>query len=329
MKPELKYQILTGYFGKLPPYPDFIKFNAGGAEIRELDLWLQEGLLKAKDVLKDGWKTAYRNSPRYNFLYSSPETQNIVLGLMLPGNDKSDREFPFLVFLLIERKILKHTHFYLVPPGFSKSFDFINPEFKHSPGGENLIPLKEEFLNALMKKSLDDFIQYRKYLSETSIKNYYERTLGSFENPLKYKMMENLKMFSSGNRKKGSSNVPETIRISFGLNSGFAELDICFLFNLVLAFSANASEMPAVFWTTNENNIVMYLFFKKLTAENYCEMVSPVPEKNAAGIAETDENILPESFGMLDNPQTFLNELLENINKDSKRKIKLWMKIKK
>lgn len=329
MKPELKYKILTGYFGKLPTYPDFIKFNAAGAEIRELDNWLQEGLLKAKDMLKEEWKTVYRNSPRYNFLYSCSETQKIVLGLMFPGNDKSEREFPFLAFLIMKRKILKHMPFYLMPHRFSKHFDFISPEFRHSPQGENLLSLKEEFSDALMKQPIDELNGYRKYLSETSLKTYYERIFGSFENPLKHKMMENLKMYSSGAQKTGGSNVPESIKISFGTNSGYAELDICFLFNLVQSFSENNSEMPAVFWTSSEKNIVVYLFFKKLTAENYCEMINPATEEKLTEMAESDENIPPEAAGMQDNPQTFLNELLENINKDSRRSFKHWLKIKK
>ena len=39
----------VGCFGKLPIYADFIRYNASGPEIQEMDQWFQEGIHSAKD----------------------------------------------------------------------------------------------------------------------------------------------------------------------------------------------------------------------------------------------------------------------------------------
>jgi len=53
--------VSTGFFGKLPGFTDFIKYNAAGKEILSIDNWLQEGLALVKLKYKNDWKNYYNN----------------------------------------------------------------------------------------------------------------------------------------------------------------------------------------------------------------------------------------------------------------------------
>lgn len=92
----------SGCLGKLPLHGDFIRYNAAGAEINELDQWIQEGIYQGYNELGSKWDSTFDAAPTARFIYSAPRTQRVLAGLFKPSVDKAGRRYPFLIYTVIE-----------------------------------------------------------------------------------------------------------------------------------------------------------------------------------------------------------------------------------
>lgn len=98
------YSSILGYYGKLPLSAEFIRCQASGAEVDELDRWLREGMYHAKSRLGSSWSKDFTQGNPWGFLYVPRQGRRFLIGLLKPSQDKAGREFPFLVYLLLERE---------------------------------------------------------------------------------------------------------------------------------------------------------------------------------------------------------------------------------
>ena len=89
--------ISVGCYGKLPIHGDFIRYNVGAAEISVLDRWFQEGLFAGQKQLGGQFSDVFDRAPASRFVFSMPSIGRIVVGVIMPGCDKTGRQFPFLV----------------------------------------------------------------------------------------------------------------------------------------------------------------------------------------------------------------------------------------
>jgi type VI secretion system ImpM family protein len=97
-------EYVIGYYGKLPISREFLRWNGAGVEMRELDQWLQEGMLFAKARLGDGWVEALEKAEIWNFLFVPLRGTRLLLGTILPSSDQIGRGYPFLAFTLIDQE---------------------------------------------------------------------------------------------------------------------------------------------------------------------------------------------------------------------------------
>ncbi|MGE3153428.1 MAG: type VI secretion system-associated protein TagF [Nitrospiraceae bacterium] len=98
---------VTGYYGKLPFSREFLRWNGAGVEMRELDPWLQEGMVSAKSRLGHELKKAVEKAEPWNFLFAPVRSSRLTLGVILPSLDQVGREYPFLAFLLIDQETMR------------------------------------------------------------------------------------------------------------------------------------------------------------------------------------------------------------------------------
>jgi type VI secretion system protein ImpM len=97
---------VTGYYGKLPFSREFLRWNGAGVEMRELDPWLQEGMVFAKSRLGHELKKAVEKAEPWNFLFAPVRSSRLTLGIILPSLDQVGREYPFLAFMLIDQQTM-------------------------------------------------------------------------------------------------------------------------------------------------------------------------------------------------------------------------------
>jgi len=98
--------VVSGYYGKLPLSPEFLRLHATGAEIRWLDEWLQQGVLYAKAKEGPQWVARVAASSIWRFVLVPADQGRVVCGVLFPSQDKAGRSFPFLSFLLLDRTVL-------------------------------------------------------------------------------------------------------------------------------------------------------------------------------------------------------------------------------
>jgi len=109
-------------FGKLPTFADFVRHNAGGREVLAFDQWLQHGIHHARTELRDEWETSYRHAPAYRFVFFPENSESLLLGVLQPSHDRSERSYPFIVCLRIDRR-LSANRLPLIPMLFSSFLD--------------------------------------------------------------------------------------------------------------------------------------------------------------------------------------------------------------
>lgn len=98
------YRATLGYYGKLPLSAEFIRCQASGAEIDDLDRWLREGMYHAKSQLGSAWSKDFAQGDPWGFLYMPRQGRRFLTGLIKPSQDKAGREFPFFVYVLLDRE---------------------------------------------------------------------------------------------------------------------------------------------------------------------------------------------------------------------------------
>jgi type VI secretion system ImpM family protein len=96
--------VSSGCFGKLPLAGDFLRVNAGGPEVADLDQWIQEGLSAVKAKLGPAWDRAFDASEPKRFVYVPEKAERMLVGVIVPSRDQTGRRYPMCIFLRVERQ---------------------------------------------------------------------------------------------------------------------------------------------------------------------------------------------------------------------------------
>jgi len=307
-----KFENSVGYFGKLPGFNDFVKFNAGGEELLVLDKWLQDGLLSAKMKLKSEWVNYYKNSEQFFFFYPFTGTKRALAGLLIPGFDKSGREFPFIVFSYLDKDQLNNVPLYLIPMIL---FDILN-KFKITVidiSSISDLSIINERLNKI-SYNINNFNNknniYRNYISNTSQAAFWNRVLEGYDDSAKLLFLKSLYISLMAYKDK-----VEPVIISFISNDDHHINDLSFFIHLTFTFHKNPYLLPAIFWTGSENkNHLLYLFTNKPIPNNFVDLICKQEEQNNfINRTENDQNInsITGSFKNLLNKNITLKEFLK------------------
>lgn len=89
---------ITGIYGKLPAYGDFIFRNLKANFINTWDEWLQHYVSGSQEQLGENWLNIYLTSPIWRFVLSPGVIdENLWAGVMTPSVDRVGRYFPISV----------------------------------------------------------------------------------------------------------------------------------------------------------------------------------------------------------------------------------------
>jgi type VI secretion system ImpM family protein len=228
------------YFGKLPGYPDFIKFNSGDTEFCRFDEWIQKGMHSAKLKFND-WKSLYRKAPPYNFIIPGKETDKVLAGLLYFSYDKHEREFPFIIFTSLELHSLG-LEFHLLPAYLKENADFLSSGLPDRIN-ESLIqpePILSKTTGEYIKQTYDHFIRMQNQFPAFP------------ENLNSRNVCINTSMSSSNNN--------YTLYISA----------------LLKFYTANGDdELPAVFWSENNEMDNRLFLFRNKTVLDFLNLLCP------------------------------------------------------
>ncbi len=326
-------KIKPGYFGKLPNFPDFMKFNAAGDELLTFDKWIQEGILNSKLKFKNEWEVIYKNSPSYNFLFNNQETKNHLAGSLFPSKDKTNRYYPFLTMLKINKSHITDEKMFFAPIFLKSLSEKILMIYNFA-----LKCISAEELNNLVANlewNLDDYNicthEYEEYLNNTKLQDFWERILDKTDGDQKFTIINNLFLFSSY-QNTGNQNLNSTISfaLKFPLSIENIYFDAAFWINLFFnIIFQNCKELKdslipkitALFWPhpNPENFNSLFIIFGRLSPEIFLELISSdYKSSNSIDVKNSHDsemlNHLPADFKILiENKYLSLYDFLHSI----------------
>jgi type VI secretion system protein ImpM len=194
------YSSTLGYYGKLPLSAEFIRCRASGAEIDELDRWIREGMFHAKSTLGPAWSMDFLKGDQWAFLYVPLDRSRFLAGLLKPSQDKAGREFPFLIYLLLER-----TEFHEIPwcaPMHFREFFVQSHRLLEDVGTETDLSRLQFRLQALSPVEEPEpasiETRYHVELLRRRMRDHWTNVLGGFDNSKKYDLLRSLLHLPSG-----------------------------------------------------------------------------------------------------------------------------------
>lgn len=183
-----------GFFGKLPQFPDFIKFRSSSDEFNILDDWIQKGIISAKLSFGNNWKEIYSNSDSYEFVFPVSKYNKIVAGTLNPGYDKAGRQFPFVVFSVFEDSFFNSFQIGILPLILNSFYYRAKQLYLYSLKAQELNEIIDEFNKAEIRISSANAANeiFDEYLSMTTVNELYSRikfsnSLNDSEPSLDYK----------------------------------------------------------------------------------------------------------------------------------------------
>jgi type VI secretion system ImpM family protein len=250
-------EIVSGYFGKLPEFNDFIKFNAGSSEILYIDNWLQEGIAQAKTKFKAEWKVNYDSLPPTGFFLPVPSSGKITVGMLYAGKDKSGREFPFIIFSIVAGN--QFEPYYLMPAEIESILSGLDEVLRKE---ENLNSLNTALKNFNMSLPPKDLVRnnFRQYLSVSRINEFITRThLSSLEEIMRDRMYQDNSF----------------VKITFVADEAHFSYDAGFLIYLLHKKLNLSYRHSSLFWNMDPSGSYQIIIFPfKLTAFNFIDILS-------------------------------------------------------
>jgi type VI secretion system ImpM family protein len=175
---------VSGYYGKLPVSPEFLRLHAAGPELRELDEWFQRGVQYAKAKVGSEWSSLVANADIWNFFFVPEGNGRLVCGAVFPSHDRAGRSFPFLTFLLLERRDLPPTP-WLIPlrcgPFLVKTRQFLQQ--LRADLDWNVFRSHAESLDGDIDRDASLEAGFEDYLSHTTTKEFWSRMCVATDHP--------------------------------------------------------------------------------------------------------------------------------------------------
>lgn len=254
---KITSEFSSGYFGKLPEFNDFIKFNAGSPEIFFVDNWLQTGLAYAKVNYKSEWKEKYDNLRSTGFFLPVPSSGKVVIGMLYPGKDRSGREFPFLIFSLIPGSHFDKFHF--IPAAIQPVLAVFDEMLRKENELNSLNnTLKNYTIILPPKESLQQ--KFNEYLSDTSVIEFLKRT------KLNYNALKTTDLMYTDST---------FIRISFSSDTNYFGFDAGTLLYLLDKKITLTFRHSSIFWSRNDDEkFNITIFPLHVTAVNFVDLLS-------------------------------------------------------
>jgi type VI secretion system ImpM family protein len=279
-------------FGKLPSQADFVRFNAAGQEALKMDEWLHQGLYFARTQLGNAWEQEFANAPAHRFIFNPENANRFLAGVMRPSQDKSQRRYPFLASLMLDRHWFREGEMHLVVPACSSFFEGAGQLVQRAMNGVDMRQLADaiQALNCVEPDRNAVVGQYaREFLEAHSVATLWQELFGNDEDPRKYLLFSNLAEVLLSARRKSSRTV--SLGLRFPLPGGFRQTDYLVSFWLHVSFIMldAMSGFPSWFWSVPDDDSrgFLFLFFRQPSPKIFIQLLKP--ETSNDNICPVDE----------------------------------------
>jgi len=289
-------------FGKLPMSADFIRHNAGGREVLAFDQWLQQGMYHARNELRGDWESSYRDAPAYQFVFFPENSESLLLGVLHPSHDRSERTYPFIVCLQIDRR-LSTNRLPLIPMLFESFLDGATQLVEDARQNLSLQQIAErtEALRAPVDRDYAGVVrEYETSLAAMSPDGLRECLWPSNGNERASRVFKNLIDILVPLRGHNAARLALGLR--FPLPSDVARRSFTASFWLLAACASMGVNWPRpfFFWTAPSSRLqsaaaFLFLFLRQPSATSVLSMLRPDLVSDAICAVDVDGADVPQS----------------------------------
>ena len=279
-------------FGKLPSHADFIRFNAASREALAFDEWLHHGLYFVRTQLGPGWEQDFSRAPAYRFVFNPENADRSLAGVLQASQDKSQRRYPFLVSLLLDRRWLHANDAHLTPAAFSSFFQAAGHLISRAMNGLEAREIADstQALNCPEPDRHAIMTLYNKeFLDTFTVTLFWQELFGSFGDPRKYLLFSNLVETLLPVRNRNFKRMSLGLRFPLLTGEQRADYVACFWLHVSLVMLGSVPGWPFLFWNLPRNGTPAYLFlfFRQPSPKNFLQLLKP--DADSESICMVDE----------------------------------------
>jgi type VI secretion system protein ImpM len=273
------------YFGKLPRFGDFIRYNAGGSEIRSMEQWIQEGIHYSQQQFSSDWDAVFTASPRYGFVFCPDGSDRFLLGVLMASRDKIGRRYPFVISLRLAKSALDGGAIFRLPLAYS-AFLLRAGGLLNRLADESSVHDIAALANSLAVSTLDDPVgasdELDAYLRSTSLAAFWEAVLDDRRDRRKFLLMKNLVDILSPLRGNQPERLTLGLRFPLGRNRDRLHVIIGTWMRLCMRMLGDPILWPTFFWGREgpERPSYLYLFLSAPSYKNFTHLVYPQGESD-------------------------------------------------
>jgi type VI secretion system protein ImpM len=178
---------VCGYYGKLPVSPEFLRLHAAGPELRGLDEWFERGVQYAKAQSGPEWPALLAQADIWNFLFVPEGNGRVVCGAVFASHDQARRSFPFLTFLLLERRELPPVP-WLIPLRYREFLTRTRQSLQQLRADLDWNAFRASVESLPPEVDTDASIEtgFEEYLSHTTTSEFWSRMCAAADQPQNY-----------------------------------------------------------------------------------------------------------------------------------------------
>jgi len=306
------------YYGKLPAFGDFVRYNASGPEIKLFDQWIQEALYFNRKRLHPEIEKAFEISPAYCFFLSFKDSENYLTGLMKPSRDKVGRRYPFIVAKLINDSDIYPDPEIFLPVQFKTFYKYTYSFIEKLNTVKTPDELRQQTIRFAPEISHDEeaYRQYHSILQTTSTKEFFPKLWNADAGNKKHIFLKNVVSMGEYLRERDPGIIDFGFRFPLQSESYDAFIVGSYWLQLLGLFINNRTVFPFIFWDTTN----MFLFLRQPPPVVYSCMIKTDLRSDVVYIMDSDgeqgyneQNISPQIFNMLNTDTITLDRFLQMV----------------
>jgi type VI secretion system protein ImpM len=281
------------FFGKLPDYSDFVRYNASGDDVRTMESWVNEGLYRAERHFGDQWAAVYQRAAPHFFLFDPENRESVLTGILKPSRDRSGRRYPFIIARRMEALQGGEGAAFVLSRICSAplaSLETLLLDRPDTPPAEISSRL-ERIADPLSPMPDPERKDFDRYLRSTSLDDLWDSVCADPESPNKRVLERNLLELARLLRAAGS--IPRASGMSFPLSRDLSTRlrEVCFWTKYVLTVRNNTGTFPTLFWPASAegSSSRLFVFLSRPSPRAFLSLMDPNADQDTIFRADGEE----------------------------------------
>lgn len=295
---DIQTDIRTGFMGKIPARPDFIRHQAGAPEIKVLDQWVHEGIAYLAKRFPSDWKERIANFGCIHCYLGGDGSALSICGVIRPSQDASGRQHPYIDFATSSSLPVAQSLPYIAVryAEFYRQGGNLTKRDGRGMDMEELMLQSVKLGRSIPKFVEAEFLQKRNasWAGKTAAE-FWESILPDTSAITRMNFARDLLQTLKIVANRSPERIAWGIRLPIPEGRGGA-LVISFWMSLLVGVLKNQKWRPHVFWfEKNDGNTTLTLFFRSPNASSFAQLICPeVDEGGVVDVVRRPLENLPE-----------------------------------